>query len=352
MDYSDTYSHIIPHSDDRCLISIIIPVYNVEKYIRPCLESVLRQNLDESIYEIIIVNDGTEDRSMEMIQDIISSHPNISVINQENQSLSVARNNGIAKAKGEYILMPDSDDLLIDDSLQLLLEKAIESKADLIVADFLEMTDEEIESNKIILQKEWHVEEKTGERLFLEDLNPRQCYVWRTLYRREFLLENHLQFFPGIRYQDVPFTHECYLKAKKCLRVSRLLNIYRRGHESATFSFNNRKAKDLCIALANTNKLNQIKTLSPDVRIKLKNDVFVIFTLLIYFMIHYINSSKERKELLAFLQNEIPDLSFSNGLKQKVTSVLYNHCPILYFKIRKILIGFTPKPNLGRLASH
>lgn len=352
MDYSNTYSHIIPHSDDRCLISIIIPVYNVEKYIRPCLESVLRQNLDESIYEIIIVNDGTEDRSMEMIQDIISSHPNISVINQENQSLSVARNNGIAKAKGEYILMPDSDDLLIDDSLQLLLEKAIESKADLIVADFLEMTDEEIESNKIILQKEWHVEEKTGERLFLEDLNPRQCYVWRTLYRRVFLLENHLQFIPGIRFQDVPFTHECYLKAKKCLRVSRLLNIYRRGHESATYSFNISKAKELCIALASTSKLKHIETLSPNVRIKLENDIFVIFTLLIYFMLHYINSPKERRGLLAFLKKEIPNLSFSNGLKQKVTSVLYNHCPILYFKIRKMLIGFTPKPNLGRLVSH
>ena len=352
MDYSNTYSHIIPHSDDRCLISIIIPVYNVEKYIRPCLESVLRQNLDDSIYEIIIINDGTEDRSMEMIQDIISSHPSISVINQENQSLSVARNKGIAKAKGEYILMVDSDDLLINDGLQLLLEEAIASKADLIVADFLEMTDEEIETNKEILQKEWHVEEKSGERLFLEDLNPRQCYVWRTLYRREFILENHLQFIPGIRYQDVPFTHECYLKAKKCLRVSRLLNIYRRGHESATYSFNICKAKDLCIALSYTNKLNQVKTLSPDVRIKLKNDVFVIFTLLIYFMIHYINSSKERRELLAFLKNEIPDLSFSNGMKQKLTSVLYNHCPTLYFRIRKMLIGFTPKPNLGRLVSH
>lgn len=351
MEYSDVHPHVISSSDNRCLISIIIPVYNVEKYIRPCLESVLRQNLDESIYEIIIVNDGTEDRSMEMIQDIINQHSNISVINQENQSLSVARNNGIAKAKGEYILMPDSDDLLIDDSLQLLLEKAIESKADLVVSDFLEMTDEEIDNNKVIPQKEWHLEEKSGERLFLEDLNPRQCYVWRTLFRREFLLENHLQFVPGIRYQDVPFTHECYLRAKKCLRVSRLLNIYRRGHESATFSFNNRKAKDLCIALASTYKLKQIETLSPDVRIKLENDIFVIFTLLIYFMLYYINSSKERRELLAFLKKEIPDLSFSNGFKQKVTSILYNHCPILYFRIRKMLIGFTPKPNLGRLSN-
>lgn len=345
MEYSDVYPHVIHNSGDKCLISIIIPVYNVEKYIRPCLESVFRQNLEESIFEVIIVNDGTQDRSMEIIQDIINQHPNISVINQENLSLSVARNNGIAKAKGEYILMPDSDDLLIDNSLSLLLEEAVKSKADLVVADFLEMSDQEINDNKAITQIELHVEEKSGERLFLEDLNPRQCYVWRTLFRREFLLENHLRFVPGIRYQDVPFTHECYLKAKKCLRVSRLLNVYRRGHESATFSFNGRKAKDLCIAMANTWKLRQIKSLPSDVRSKLENDIFISFSLLIYFMLYGIKSSKERKEIFAFLRKEIPDMSFSNGYKQKVTSFLFNHFPNFYFLIRRLLIWRTPKPN-------
>ena len=119
------------------LLSIIVPVYNVEKYIRPCMESIFRQDLDENTFEVIIVNDGTEDRSMEVIQDIIEQHKNITVLNQENQGLSVARNNGIAKAKGEYVLMPDSDDLLIENSLKPLLEKAIETRVDLVVADFI-----------------------------------------------------------------------------------------------------------------------------------------------------------------------------------------------------------------------
>ena len=120
-------------------LSIIVPVYNVEKYVRPCLESILRQGLDKSRYEIIIVNDGSTDHSMEAIADLIEEHPHISVINQENLSLSVARNNGIARAKGEYILMPDSDDLLIEGSLPILLDKALETKADLVVADFSSM---------------------------------------------------------------------------------------------------------------------------------------------------------------------------------------------------------------------
>ena len=127
-------------------LSIIFPVYNVEKYVRKSFESIFKQGFDDADYEVIIVNDGTKDRSMEMIADIISQHKNITVINQENQGLSVARNKGIKVAKGEYILMPDSDDLLIENSLKPLLEKALETKVDLVVADFLTMTDEEIEN--------------------------------------------------------------------------------------------------------------------------------------------------------------------------------------------------------------
>ena len=102
-------------------LSVIIPVYNVEKYIRTCIESIYRQGLSEDHFEVILINDGTQDRSMEVIADIIEAHKNITVINQENQGLSMARNNGIAIAKGEYILMPDSDDLLIENSLKPLL---------------------------------------------------------------------------------------------------------------------------------------------------------------------------------------------------------------------------------------
>ena len=278
-------------------LSIIIPVYNVEKYIRSCLESIFKQDLNAADYEVIVVNDGTSDKSMEMIADIISQHTNIKVINQENLSLSVARNNGIAAAKGEYILMPDSDDLLIDNSLKPLLEIALESKADLVVADFLEMTDEEINNLKNIPQKEFQVKEKIGEQLFLEDLNPRQCYVWRTLYRRAFITENKLTFIPGIRYQDVPFSHECCLKANKCLRISWLLNIYRRGHESATYSFNKQKAKDLCIAIASTWKLRHLEDLSPAIQRKLNDNLFASFSLLIYYMLIDLKSYSASKEI-------------------------------------------------------
>lgn len=342
---SDTTLNIMKDSDHSCQLSIIVPVYNVEKYIHACMESIFRQGMDDKVFEVIIVNDGTQDRSMEVIQDIISQHDNITVINQENLSLSVARNNGIAVAKGEYILMPDSDDLLIENSLGVLLDKALESKADLVVADFLEMTDEEIKHLDIVRQKSLKVKEKTGEQLFLEDLNPRQCYVWRTLYRRAFIQENNLTFIPGVRYQDVPFTHECYLRAKKCLRVSRLLNVYRKGHASATYSFNKKKAHDLITVIAGTWKLRKMEGLSPAVRKKLEDDVFTSFSLLIYFMLYGMKDAKERQEIFQALRDTVPDLNFSNGKKQKVTWFLYKCSPRLYFALRLFIKSWTPKPN-------
>ena len=269
-------------------LSIIVPVYNVEKYIRTCIESIFKQGIDDAVFEIIIVNDGTKDKSMEMIADIVQEHNNITIINQENQGLSVARNNGIAAANGEYILMPDSDDLLIENSLKPLLEKALESKADLVVADFLQMTDKDIEQTKtsLLQQTTFEYTEKTGKELFLQDLNPYQCYVWRTLFRRKFLLDNKITFVPGIYIQDVPFTHECYLKAKKCVRTSWLLNIYRKGHESATFSFNPKKAKDFCTAIAKTWELTRLEGLSPQVQNKLREDIYASFSMVIWIIIH------------------------------------------------------------------
>lgn len=313
-------------------LSIIVPVYNVEKYVRPCLESILRQGLDEKRYEIIIVNDGCTDHSMETIADIIEEHSNISVINQENLSLSVARNNGIAKAKGEYILMPDSDDLLIDNSLPVLLEKALETKADLVVADFLIMNDKEIASTKDILQVEPVFKEKSGEELFLEDLNPHQCYIWRTLFRKGFLNEHKISFVPGVCYQDVPFAHECYIKAKKCLRTHWLLNIYRTNRvDSASYSFTEKKAKDFCIVIAKTWELTHIEELSARGQAKLRNDIYISFSAFCYDVLHGIKNSSYRLQLLRHLKKEAPDLAFTNGTKEKILTFLFRNVPQLFF---------------------
>ena len=315
-------------------LSIIVPVYNVEEYIRPCLESIFKQGLNDDCFEVIIVNDDTKDRSMEVIADIISQHNNITVIYQENQGLSVARNNGIAAAKGEYILMPDSDDLLIENSLSQLLKKALHTKADLIVADSVEIyLDEELPDNSI-QKKEFLTEEKDGEHFFIEELNPYYCQVWRALYRREFLINNDLKFVPGIFFQDIPFTHECYIKAKKCIRALWTLNIYRRGRNgAATASFSDRKAQSFIIALANTWELRKLKELSADMKYKLEENLYLLFYSLVYKTIHSINKVSERNKTIDLLKDTIPHLYFDHTIKQRVTTVMINYCPHLFINI-------------------
>lgn len=317
------------------LISVIVPVYNVEKYVRPCIESIFRQGLVEKYFEVIIVNDGTQDRSMEMIVDIISQHTNIIVINQENQGLSIARNNGIMKAKGEYILMIDPDDLLVDNSLSVLLEKAIETRVDIVVADFLSIEADEINQIPLNIQQSLSFQEKNGEQLLLENLNPYQCYVWRSLFRRRFIIDNNIKFVPGICYQDVPFIHECYIKAQKCLKASWCLNIYRKNRKgAATASFNSKKSKDFCTAIAKTWELTKIPELSSMVEYKIKENVWTSFSLMLRLTCDYIKDSSERIKTIDFLKQVAPELSFKNGKKQEINTWFYRNMPHTLIRLR------------------
>ena len=310
-------------------LSIIVPVYNVEKYVRSCIESIYKQGLDEECFEVIIVNDGTPDRSIEMITDIIAAHQNIAVINQENQGLSVARNNGIKAAKGEYILMPDSDDLLIGDSLKPLLEKALETKVDLVVADFLTMTDEEIDDfyKKEFKQPEPQFKKVVGEQIYLELLNPHQCFVWRTLYRREFLVTENLISYPGLRFQDIPFTHECYLKASNCIRTNILLNIYRKWPGSSTNAYKFENSRHFISAIALTWQLRQIEGLSSDLLYKLEENVYISFRSMIYDTLYGIKDKKERYVLMNYINFQAPDLNFTHSIQQRIITFMVKRMP-------------------------
>ena len=323
-------------------LSIIVPVYNVEKYIRPCIESIFKQGLDDSDYEVIIVNDGSTDHSMEMIEDIISQHNNITVINQENLSLSVARNNGIAAAKGEYIFMPDSDDLLIENRLKPLLEKALETKVDLVVADFLTMTDEEIEhtNTSLLQQPKYEFTMKTGRELFLQDMNPYHCYVWRTLYRREFITSNNISFYPGIRYQDIPFTHECYFRANNCIRTNIVLNIYRRWPGSSTRAYTINNSRHFITAISLTWRLRQIEGLSSDVVYKLEENIFTSLRTMIYHTLHCVKQRKDRYTLINYINFQAPDLNFTHSIRQRLTTIMIKWTPHLFIDIYYLYARF------------
>ena len=311
-------------------LSILVPIYKVEKYIRPFFESIFQQNLREDRYEIIVVNDGTPDRSMEVVADLLAQHDNITIINQENQGLSVARNTALARATGEYVLMLDSDDLLIAGSLPMILEKALNSEVDVVMADFLRMSDEELSMPFQIPAQdviEWN--EKTGKQIFLEELTPKECYVWRSLFRRRFLQEKHLHFVPGIYYQDVPFTHESYLRADRCLRTNKLMVIHRKWVGSVQSRFTLRHARDFSIAIGKTWDLRKLRASGPAETKKLQDDVFASFHNLISNTLRDIHGFSNRLRVMSYLSENAPNLRFTNGKAQQFISLLYSISPHL-----------------------
>ena len=113
-------------------LSIIIPVYNVEKYVEKCLRSCAEQDLPSDEYEIIVVNDGTKDSSLEIVERVAKDYSNIAIISQENAGLSAARNKGLSLAKGEYIWFIDSDDWIEKNCLQKIIRKCFEDGLDVL----------------------------------------------------------------------------------------------------------------------------------------------------------------------------------------------------------------------------
>ena len=134
------------------ILSIIIPVYNVEKYIRKTLESIFESTFPKSEFEVIVVNDGTKDNSISIVNEFAAKFDNLKIINQENQGLSVARNTGLKAARGKYVWFVDSDDWVEYDSLPFLLKHLEHSDKDVLMFKIREYDEE----GRILLERSFH----------------------------------------------------------------------------------------------------------------------------------------------------------------------------------------------------
>lgn len=191
------------------LISIIVPTYNVEKYIRTCIESILAQTYRN--VEVIIVNDGSTDQSLAVISDLICSHHNVKVINQKNQGLSVARNTGIDVATGKYIIFVDPDDKIMPGFVSSLYQIADKTGADIVRGSFRDFNGN--------IPKGWvpdfNVPTNCGTIVLDQFLSSNISFVvWSSIYRLDFINSNHIRFTPGILFEDVDFTIRAYMLAK------------------------------------------------------------------------------------------------------------------------------------------
>lgn len=199
---------------DGIQISVVIPVYNVENYIRKCLDSVLSQT--EVTIEVICVNDSSPDNSREIISEYIEKYPFIGCIDRPNGGLSAARNSGMKVARGEFIVLLDSDDWLEPDVLKKIYAQAKNEMLDVLIGNvrwiYPDRTHiEKLNSAEVITQVQ------KGDDA-IQTLMEAEIYVpmaYNLICRNEFLRNNQLEFKEGLIYEDELWTPQVLLKAQR-----------------------------------------------------------------------------------------------------------------------------------------
>lgn len=209
-------------------LSCIVPVYNVEKYLRQCVESILSQTFDD--YEIILVDDGSPDSCPKMCDDFKSAYPDvIKVVHKENGGLASARNAGLDVARGEYIFFIDSDDYLGSDSMNELYKKAVEFDADVLQTTYISVKEDgtEIYHSPLRFDKEtvYSKSDMQYEICFSNKKN-RVIFVWRNLFKRDMLNKYNIRFEESLRMiEDAPFNTLALLKSERFVAVD--IPVYR-----------------------------------------------------------------------------------------------------------------------------
>lgn len=224
----------------KMILSIIIPIYKVEKYLEKCLKSVLVNNESRTELEIIVVDDGSPDKSFEIAKNLLAEVPNARIIQQQNQGLGGARNTGIENATGEYVWFIDSDDWISSDSLSIL-NRAIDKyeRPDLLMFRAADV----VNDKEIVRQAPFVDSISTGLDIFCRG-SLISCAPFQII-KRKILIENNIQFIPGIYHEDTEFMPRLAYYSKTVAQIDDVLYFVRQNPASITRSINPKKAFDM-----------------------------------------------------------------------------------------------------------
>lgn len=234
-------------------LSIIIPVYNVERYVEKCIRSCELQDIDKSEYEIIVVNDGSPDGSLSIIERLAKEYDNINVISQSNGGLSVARNTGLEVAQGDYVWFVDSDDWIEKDSVITLLS-VLNNNLDIVHIQYQNV----YEKNRLVKQVPHYLIDGvvSGIEIMKQGFYPTMAQL--SIYRTDFLRSNKLRFYEGIYHEDAEFMPRVLYYAKSVKSLDKVLyNYLQRKSGSITTDYKLKNGLDaikVCVSLYNFSK--------------------------------------------------------------------------------------------------
>lgn len=216
---------------DDYKLSIIIPAYNVERYLERCIESCEKQDISCKDYEILIIDDGSTDSTLSIANSLSTKYENIKVFTQNNQGQSIARNLGLRKARGKYIWFIDSDDYIKENCLELSLRVLEENRLEILSFQMEVFRDngssfitklEDFEINKVY----------DGEYLVMNNVIVGS--VCNRIFLKSFLNEYKLFFYPRILHQDSEFTLRCFSLTRRMLFLNKVFYFYEFNENSST----------------------------------------------------------------------------------------------------------------------
>ena len=223
---------------NKCFLSIIIPVYNVEKFVERCIRSCEKQDVSSDNYEIICVNDGSKDNSLDIINRLSTEYPNIIVISQPNGGLSAARNTGMRNASGVYYMFVDSDDWIAENCLGKLIKKLKEEKPDALAICAANVFGDEYK-RRMSYESE---DPQKGKDYIRKHFSP--CAPF-SIWSSSFFKENKLSFCEGIFHEDSEFTPRAYYLANRISFTNDIIYYVYQNPNSITRSINPKKSFDL-----------------------------------------------------------------------------------------------------------
>ena len=201
------------------LLSVIIPVYNVDKFLHDSLESVIHQSFND--FEMIVINDGSTDNSAAILEEIVEGESRMNVIKQKNRGLASTRNRGLDESRGKYIYFFDSDDLLDIDAFKKIIEFAEQTDSDVVNFSSLSI-DEKGKETDIVKQMQYSIGEPIpGEELFIQLYNTGNyaANTQKYLYRKSHLKSKKIRFDDGFIHEDESFTLEALCLAERAVAL-------------------------------------------------------------------------------------------------------------------------------------
>lgn len=224
-------------------ISVVVPVYNVEKYLKECIDSIINQTLED--IEIICVNDGSTDSSLEILNDYAKKDSRIIVINKSNSGYGHTMNMGLNAASGEYIGIIESDDFADKNMFEDLYKLAKEYDADIVKGDWYNYWSKNKfarKNNRISSAKALKLTNSKQDKSLLR-INPS---VWSAIYKKEFLNKYNIRFLetPGASYQDLAFSFKVFALAEKVILTDKAYLYYRQDNMNSSVKS---KTKVYCV---------------------------------------------------------------------------------------------------------